>query len=123
MQLVKKNMEKTGARNIVIRCGTAPTGLSEFPPANKVFIGGSTGNLKEIIHSVFSRGTNPVIVMTAVSLETLSQATTLFREMDMETEIICVNVSTAQKLGKYHLMKAENPVYIIRGKKNCNEGQ
>ena len=41
VELVKQNMAATGAGNIVIRNALAPDGLSDFPPADKVFIGGS----------------------------------------------------------------------------------
>lgn len=116
--LVHQNMAATGARNIVIRQAMAPEGLSDFPPADKVFIGGSTGNLSEIVSSILERNPKAVFVITAVTLETISQAVTVCKELELETEIICANVSAAQKLGSYHLMKAENPVYIIKGKKN-----
>ena len=117
VKLVRENMEKTGARNILIKEGLAPVGMEDFPPADKVFIGGSTGNLKEIMETVLKRSETAVFVITAVTLETISQATAVCREMNLETEITCVNISSAQKLGRYHLMQAENPVYIIKGRK------
>lgn len=116
--LVRENMEKTGARNIVIREALAPDGLSAFPPADKVFIGGSTGNLKEIMEAVLSANREAVFVITAVTLETISQAIEVLKSLEMETEITCASISTAQKLGNYNLMKAENPVYIIKGYKH-----
>ena len=39
----------------------------------------------------------------------------------MEYTVKCVNVSSAEKLGAYHLMKAENPVYILKGNFADNE--
>lgn len=117
VKLVRENMEKTGARNILIKEGLAPEGMEEFPPADKVFIGGSTGNLKEIMEAVLKRSETAVFVITAVTLETISQAATVCRELNLETEITCANISSAQKLGRYHLMQAENPVYIIKGRR------
>lgn len=118
VKLVQTNMAKTGARNIVIKEATAPSGLEGFPPADKVFIGGSTGNLKEIMETVLLRNEKAVFVITAVTLETISQATAVCKNLNLETEIICANISTAQKLGRYNLMQAENPVYIIKGSKD-----
>ncbi len=115
VDLVKQNMKKTGAGNIVIHQALAPEGLCDFPPADKVFIGGSTGNLKEIIDTVREKNPQAVFVVTAVTLETIAQATEIFGALGMETEIICANIAAAQKLGRYNLMKAENPVYIIKG--------
>ncbi len=115
--LVKQNMVATGAYNIEIHCALAPDSLAAFPPADKVFIGGSTGNLQEIVETVLQRNPNAIFVVTAVTLETITQAVHVFAALSMETETICANISAAQKLGNYHLMKAENPVYIIKGAK------
>ncbi len=122
VELVRENMKKTGARNIVIRQALAPEGLEAFPPADKVFIGGSTGNLAEIMTAVLDRNEHAVFVVTAVTLETIAQTADVCGALGLETEITCANISTAQKLGRYHLMKAENPVYIIKGAKKFENG-
>lgn len=121
VELVKENMEKTGIRNICIKQAVAPDGLAAFPPADKVFIGGSTGNLKEIVEAILSANENAVFVITAVTLETISQSLDVLKELGLEMDITCANISTAQKLGRYNLMKAENPVYIIKGAKTFEE--
>lgn len=118
VELVKKNMEVTGAYNICIRHGLAPERLSEFPPADKVFIGGSTGNLREIMETVLTGNEKAVFVITAVTIETLIQAVSVAEKLSLRTEISCINAASAQKLGRYNLMKAENPVYIIKGVKD-----
>ena len=115
VELVKQNMAATGAGNIVIRNALAPDGLSDFPPADKVFIGGSTGNLTEIMEAVLAKNPAAVFAVTAVTLETISQTTEVFKALKMETEVVCANIATAKKLGNYHLMQADNPVYIIKG--------
>lgn len=119
--LLKENMRKLGVLNIEIIQGIAPDGLDQFPPADKVFIGGSTGNLKDIVDVVLKRNPNAVFVVTAVTLETIAQTTELFTELDFDVEITCANISTAHKLGRYNLMKAENPVYIFKGVKKGEE--
>lgn len=118
VDLVRENMAKTGARNIVIRQAVAPEGLADFPPADKAFIGGSTGSLREIMEAILSRNDQAVFVITAVTLETIIQSVGVCGELGLETEITCVNLASAQKLGRYNLMKAENPVYIIKGAKD-----
>ena len=50
-------------------------------------------------------------VVNAISLETVAQITELAAGQ-MQTEIIQVQVSRAKTVGTYHLMQAENPVYI-----------
>lgn len=121
VELVKENMRQLGIRNIVIKRGIAPDFIVDFPPADKVFIGGSTGNMKEIVGTILDKNPETMFVVTAVTLETIAQVTELFSYLDFDTEITCANISTAQKLGRYNLMKAENPVYIIKGVKKIEE--
>lgn len=67
--------------------------------------------------AVLDRNGRAVFVITAVTLETIAQSVSVCGELGLETEITCVNAAVAQKLGRYNLMKAENPVYIIKGAK------
>ena len=53
--------------------------------------------------------------MTALSLETLHDAVQVWAERNAEPRVLCVNAALAGKAGEHHLMRAENPVYIISG--------
>lgn len=118
VDLVKSNMNKLGIYNINLTEGAAPDAMEGFPPADKVFIGGSCGNMREIVERVLAANEAAVIVITAVTLETLSEAQVLLKSLELKTDIKCINVSKAEKLGRYDLMKAENPIYILRGEKD-----
>lgn len=115
VELIKQNMKKLGIKNIKLVEGEAPLGMEAFPPADKVFIGGTKGNLKDIVDIVLKANPKAVILVTAVTLETLNEATELFNNLGLKKEIMCANISMAQRLGNYDLMKAENPVYLIKG--------
>ena len=54
-------------------------------------------------------------VVNAVTLETVAQIGQIRERFPeyQEMEVIQVNVARARELGRYHLMSAENPVYII----------
>ena len=53
-------------------------------------------------------------MITAITLETISQIMTLQKEMSLpEPEIVQLQVSSAKKAGPYHLMQGQNPVYIV----------
>ena len=118
VELVHANMKNLGIYNIDLKSGSAPEAMEGFPPADKVFIGGSCGNLREIVERVLAANEAAVIVITAVTLETLSEAQVLFKSLELKTDIKCINISKAEKLGRYDLMKAENPIYILRGEKD-----
>lgn len=115
--LVKKNIEKTGARNIKVIHNDAPNGMEDFPAPDKVFVGGSTGSAGKIIDLCLEKNPNAVFVFNAIALETIGNTMALFEERNMKAEVTCINSSRAEKLGRYNLMKADNPVYIIKGVK------
>lgn len=117
IELLKENMKNLGINNIFYKKGLAPEGLEEFPPADKVFIGGSSKNLRQIVDAILEKNPKACFVVTTVTLETLKEATEIFNYEDFDVSISCVNISNSKKLGGYHLMMAENPVYIIKGVK------
>lgn len=110
-QLLRDNIERFHAVNVVPVDGEAPDALEGLEAPTHVFIGGSGGRLREIIDYVRERNENVRIVITAVSVETLSELAALTEKYD--AKITQIQVSRAKKLGEYHLMKADNPVYII----------
>lgn len=115
VNLIRKNIEKFGAHNVVVTEGSAPESLEGLPPVQKAFIGGSGGNLSGIVASLLAKNQSVKIVVNAVTLETLKETMEVFENNGIETEICCINASRAEKIGGYHLMKADNPIYIISG--------
>jgi len=117
--LIDVNRKKFGTPNVEIVRGLAPDALKDLPAPTHVFIGGSSGNLKDIVKCVLSKNPNVRMVINSVTLETISEVLALRSECNVEQEdIICVNISESRRLGHYNLMTAQNPVYIavFRGK-------
>ena len=117
LALAGENRVRLGAFNLHLRGGEAPAGLADFPAPDKVFIGGSGGNLEEIFALILEKNPAARIVVNAVTLETLEEARRCFARFGLEWEAVCVSAACAEKLGRYHLMKAQNPVYILTGEK------
>ncbi|MEG0692248.1 MAG: precorrin-6Y C5,15-methyltransferase (decarboxylating) subunit CbiT [Oscillospiraceae bacterium] len=118
VSLIHQNKQKLGAHNLSIINAKAPEGISDLPPPNKVFIGGSSGNLEQIFTVVLNKNPAVKIVVNAITLQTLNETVSCFESRGIETDILCVNISTAQKVGRYDMMKSQNPVYIISGEQN-----
>ena len=97
--------------NVIPVDGKAPEILESLEPPTHVFIGGSSGRLADILHVIWEKNPRTRVVVNAISLETVAQITELAAGK-MQTEIIQVQVSRAKTVGTYHLMQAENPVYI-----------
>ena len=112
--LIKENSHRLQVDNLTCIHGLAPDCLETLPVATHAFIGGSAGHLKEILQLLYSQNPEIQIVITAITLETISQIMTLQKELAFpEPEIIQIQVSSARKAGPYHLMQGQNPIYII----------
>ncbi len=111
--LISLNCKKFGTPNVTVVRGEAPEALAELPAPTHAFIGGSTGKLKEIVDVLLEKNPKVRIVVTSVTLETLAETARCMRDQNMfEEETLCVNISKARMAGSYHLMTAQNPVYI-----------
>ena len=117
--LIEVNKVKFKTSNLQVIRGLAPEAMADLPKPTHAFIGGSSGNLKDIIACLLDKNPDIRIVINSVTIETLEETTQVIKEFNLvEEEITCINVSKARKLGKYHLMTAQNPVYIavVRGR-------
>ena len=117
VELIEKNRVKFGCDNIEVYSGEAAEIIDKLPVPDVVFIGGSGGQLCSIIEAAVARNSNLRLTVTAVSLETLSQCTAIFDKLGLEAEITQVAVTRTRKVGKYTMMNAENPIWIIKRKR------
>lgn len=113
LELIRTNRTKFGAYNITIMAACAPAGFVKLPQIDKAFIGGSGGNLSEIVTALLHNNPAINLVIAAVTVETFTAAVTVMEANALTYDIMCLNVTQAEAAGRYHLMKAQNPVYII----------
>lgn len=115
-RLTQENARRLGVFNLTCIEGTAPDALQTLPAPDAAFIGGSAGRLREIIALLRDKNPNVRLVVTAVTLETIAEATGLFSELNLpNSEVVQIAVSRSEPLGRYHILAAQNPVYIISG--------
>ena len=94
--------------------GEAPEALKELPVPTHAFIGGSSGNLKEIVALLLEKNRDVRIVINCITLETISEALEILKEYDFaDQEAVQLTASRSKEIGRYHLMMGENPIYII----------
>ena len=111
--LIRANAEKAGLKNLTVVPGKAPASMEGYPAPDQVFLGGSSGNMDEILDLVTERNPAVRIVINVIALESLSQAMAWFRKKGWEPEVVCMQVSRAAKRGPYHMMQAQNPIYVL----------
>lgn len=121
VRLIEINKKKFCTPNVEVICGTAPEAMTGLPAPTHAFIGGSSGNLKQIIQSLLTANPEVRMVINSVTLETMSETLECIRDLDLiEEDIVSISAAKSRKAGKYHLMTAQNPVYIAtcRGRGN-----
>ena len=114
VDLIRQNKAKFGTSNLEIIHGTAPDAIRELPEPTHAFIGGSSGNLNDIMQTLLSKNKDMRIVITAVTLETVSEALSCMTNFGFKyRDIVQLSVSKSREIGSYNLMTAQNPVYIF----------
>ena len=114
LALLEENRERFHAANLSIVGGTAPEALKDLPAPDRVFIGGTSGELGEILDVIFDKNPAARVVCTAVTLETVAEAAKLFAHME-GADMVQVSATRTRSAGRYHLMDAQNPVWIFSG--------
>ena len=114
LALLEENRERFHAANLSIVGGTAPEALKDLPSPDRVFIGGTSGELGEILDVIFDKNPAARVVCTAVTLETVAEAAKLFAHLE-GADMVQVSATRTRSAGRYHLMDAQNPVWIFSG--------
>ena len=114
LALLAENRARFGAANLEIVAGTAPEALSGLPAPDRVFLGGTSGSLEEILQMVFRKNPAARVVCTAVTLETVGEAAKCFARLG-SPDMVQLSVTRTRPAGRYHLMDAQNPVWIFSG--------
>ena len=114
VELIRQNKVKFAADNLEIIEGLAPEALKALPVPTHAFIGGSSGNLKEIVQILIEKNPQVRIVINCITLETVSEALETAKEFGFEeNEIVQLSAARSKAIGRYHMMMGENPIYII----------
>lgn len=113
VELIKKNIANIGSYNVEVLLGKASDIIQGLPAPDKVFIGGSSGELDYLIGALIGKNPKVEFVVTAITLETLIEAKRILENYGYNLNISCINASHNSKVGPYNMMKADNPVYII----------
>lgn len=104
--------------------GRAPEILKDLPAPTHVFIGGSGGELEEVIRLILKK--NPVarIVANAITLETVAILTSCKRSLHLKSwELVQVWAAPYRTAGPYHMPQGGNPVYIALMEGSREEGR
>lgn len=118
-KLLRENIGQFGTANVYPVDGMAPEVLDTegLEPPTNVFIGGSKGQLEAIVEKVWKLNPEAVIVISAVTLETLARITGLAEKStydghNVRCEVVQMQVNQVRQAGSYHMMQGTNPVFL-----------
>jgi precorrin-6Y C5,15-methyltransferase (decarboxylating) len=116
INLLEQNKKAFGVTNLQIVPGTAPDVLAELPAPDRVFIGGSSGRIREIFAAIRTKNPAARIVVTAATLESLTDAIQCWKEFGAGyPDVTQLTAAESRPLGQYHMMTGQNPVWILSG--------
>ena len=120
VELLKKNRLKFQVPHLEIIEGLAPAACIDLPSPTHAFIGGSSGNLKEIMELLLAKNPDVRMVINCITLETVAEALECLKTFPVkDVDIVSVSVGKSKEAGRYHMMMGQNPVYII----SCEGGE
>lgn len=116
--IATENAREFALHNYTLIENKAPCGMQDWPAPNAVFIGGSGGELAELIALCLQRlQTNGWLVMNFVTLENLSTALESLKQSTANWDITQLQASRSQPILHMNRMQAENPVWIVSAQK------
>jgi len=120
VELITKNIAQFDLTNVEVISGSAPAALGELPDIDRVVIGGSGGQLEEILQEVDQKLKSAGrVVINAITLDTLATARAELEKLNYELGICNVAITRIKEVGEYQMLQGMNPVYIIWGEKRC----
>ena len=116
--IATENARNFGLHNYTLIENKAPLGMQDWPAPNAVFIGGSGGELAELIELCLAKlQANGWLVMNFVTLENLNTALEALKKSGALWDITQLQASRSQPILHMNRMQAENPVWIVCAQK------
>lgn len=123
VRLIRENADAFGCGNVHAIPGVAPEALAKLPVPDAVFVGGSVGELPSIVEAALEKNSQVRLCVPCVTVETLTEACALLSGSRVKGFEACqVSAARAEAVGSHHLMKAQNPVFLVSARGTGGEG-
>lgn len=123
VRLIRENADAFGCGNVHAVPGVAPEVLAKLPVPDAVFVGGSAGELPPIVEAALEKNSQVRLCVPCVTVETLTEACALLSGSRFKGFEACqVSAARAEAVGSHHLMKAQNPVFLVSARGAGGEG-
>ena len=123
LRLIRENADAFGCGNVRAVPGVAPEALAKLPVPDAVFVGGSAGELPSIVEAALEKNSHVRLCVPCVTIETLTEACALLSGSRFKGFEACqLSAARAEAVGSHHLMKAQNPVFLVSARGAGGEG-
>ncbi len=117
--IARANQQAMQVHHYTLLHAKAPQGLETWPDPDAVFIGGSGGELAELIRLCLQRlKPHGWLVMNFVTFENVSLAMTTLKSLGVGWDMLQLQASRSRPILAMHRMAAENPVWVVCANKD-----
>lgn len=122
IRVLEENISLFELDNIQVVSGHAPEAMEQLPAADRIFLGGSGGNLPAILEGVKQKlKPGGWLVANSVTVDTGPEVMDFLQKNGFNNiNVVVINVARAVSRGRVRLWQALNPVQIISGQKGEN---
>ncbi len=117
VQLITQNCRRFGVSNVQVVQGQAPSALVNLPAPDRIFLGGSGGQLAEILqHCTAQLTDNGILVLAVTTLEHQHRALDWLHTAGWSVQMIQVQVARSVAVAHLTRFQPLNPVVLIQAK-------
>ena len=114
VSLIKQNCKRFGVNNIKIIAQEATQVISDLPTPDRIFIGGSGGNLLTILELIKTQiKPDGRLVIALATLENLTDSLDWFKQNNWNYQLLQLQISRSLAIANLTRLTPQNPVQII----------
>ena len=115
IEQIKKNIAKFLCHNIEIIYGDAMNVVNVLPLPDRIFIGGFSGNIEDILDYIKTLKKEIIVVINIVIIEKLFSIVNWCKKNNVKFEVSQIQVSNLNEIGdEFNYFKSQNPVNILK---------
>lgn len=117
--IASQNRQRMGVSNYTLINDKAPSGMAVWPDPDAIFIGGSGGELDELIKLGLQRlKPDGWLIMNFVTFENLNVALSTLGALGAIWDVTQLQASRSQPILHMHRLQAENPVWVVSAQRS-----